>query len=174
VDGDLPLASIFHSRREFSKADTACTRNQFTIATAHAMTAPKSQVTTVPQAVFSITKRDFASGLTYVAASNVKSLDGLLVEEALNFERFHPRKTETTEMNDDIAWRARKRLVLHPQNATSLSDSHWQLILYGLLDACYSYFSYLPVGSTIFTFIRRRSKRHLRMIAIRAGSEVIV
>jgi ATP-dependent exoDNAse (exonuclease V) alpha subunit len=65
------------------------------------MTVHKAQGITVPRAVPNISSRDFASGLTYVAVSRVKTLDGLLFEEPFDFERF--RRTQTS-----LAMRMRK------------------------------------------------------------------
>ena len=106
-DDGHALVPIFRSKREFFRANIACSRSQFPVTIAYAITVHKSQGITVPCAVLNISDRDFAAGLTYVAISRVKSLDGLLFEEAFVFERFRPRKTDTKDMRKrDIERRA--------------------------------------------------------------------
>ncbi len=50
---------------------------------------------TVNKAVLNITERDFAPGLSYVAVSRVKTLDGVLFEKAFDYSRFRTKPTET-------------------------------------------------------------------------------
>lgn len=56
------------------------------------MTIHKAQGITVSKAVFNITEKEFALGLTYVTLSRVKSLDGILFEEPFDYERFLRKK----------------------------------------------------------------------------------
>src|SRR5467141_4108661 len=53
--------------------------------------------------LISVSRRDFTPGLTYVAISRVKTLDGVLFEEPFDFDRFrrqvesvYRRRTEMT------------------------------------------------------------------------------
>jgi ATP-dependent DNA helicase PIF1 len=97
ADGKVVI-SIFRSKREFFRANIACSRTQFPITIGYAITVHKSQGITVPCALLNISDRDFAPGLTYVAISRLKSLDGILFEEAFDFERFQARQRETMRM----------------------------------------------------------------------------
>ncbi|KAL1964919.1 hypothetical protein VTN77DRAFT_6272 [Rasamsonia byssochlamydoides] len=56
---------------------------------------------TVNQAVLNISDRDFALGLTYVAITRFKSLDGLLLEEPFDFEQFRARLTDIKKMRQE-------------------------------------------------------------------------
>jgi hypothetical protein len=119
---------IFRSTREFSRSNISCSRTQFPVTIAYAMTIHKSQGITVPRAVLNISDRDFASGLTYVAISRVKSLAGLLFEEPFDFERFTVARTETMEMRmADAARRASEHvgLCLHCISAL-LTDGNYR------------------------------------------------
>jgi ATP-dependent exoDNAse (exonuclease V) alpha subunit len=55
----------------------------------------KAQGMTVHQAVLNISRKDFSLGLSYVAVSRVKTLDGILFEESFDFERFKPSDSLT-------------------------------------------------------------------------------
>ena len=56
---------------------------------------------TVDRAVLNLNNRDFAPGLSYVVVSRVKTLQGILFEEPFDFERFHPRPSETVRARMD-------------------------------------------------------------------------
>jgi ATP-dependent DNA helicase PIF1 len=100
VNGEK-LVPIFRSRRNFSHGSQACTRTQFPLILAYAITVHKSQGISLDQAVLNITDKEFAPGLTYVAVSCVRTLDGLLFEEPFDFSRFKPRKSTTKQMRHE-------------------------------------------------------------------------
>jgi hypothetical protein len=103
------LVPIFRSRRDFFRGTEACSRTQFALTTAFAITVHKSQGLTVDRAVLNLTDRDFVVGLSYVAVSRVKTLAGVLFEEPFDFERFHPTPSENARMrNADRIRRARQ------------------------------------------------------------------
>ncbi|KAN0079069.1 hypothetical protein V8E54_005582 [Elaphomyces granulatus] len=73
----------------------------------------KAQGITVSRAVLNISSRDFTPGLTYVAVSRVKSLGGLLFEEAFDFERFRSRESDTMRMRrEDTERRAEQHVII--------------------------------------------------------------
>jgi ATP-dependent DNA helicase PIF1 len=77
VNGEK-LVPIYQSKREFMyRGHQACTRTQFPVVLAYAMTVHKSQGLSIDKAVLNITDREFVPGLTYVAVSRVRSLSGL-------------------------------------------------------------------------------------------------
>jgi ATP-dependent DNA helicase PIF1 len=55
---------------------------------AYAITVYKSQGLTLSQAVLNLNQREHCLGLSYVAVSRVKTLDGLLFEGPFDYERF--------------------------------------------------------------------------------------
>lgn len=59
----------FGCHREFAQATATCSRLQFPLAIAYAITAHKSQGATMDQIVSDIYGRDFSAGLSYVAVS---------------------------------------------------------------------------------------------------------
>ncbi|OXV07665.1 hypothetical protein Egran_04570 [Elaphomyces granulatus] len=98
TENDEILVPIFMSTREFFQRNNPCLRTQFPVTLAYAITIHKAQGMTVPMAVFNITARDFTPGLTYVAISRVKTLDGVLFEEPFDFDRFRRRPSDFVRM----------------------------------------------------------------------------
>ncbi len=85
---DPALASvvpIFRSRRDFLRGNSNCTRTQFPLTIAYAITVHKPQGATLDQVVLDISEKDFQPGLTYVAVSRVKTLQGILFDASFNF-----------------------------------------------------------------------------------------
>jgi hypothetical protein len=113
VNGEK-LVPIFRSRRDFSHGSKACTRTQFPLVLAYAITVHKSQGISLDQAVLNITDKEFAPGLTYVAVSRVRSLDGLLFEQSFDFSRFKPRKSTIKQMRHEDAIRRSKQEIPLP------------------------------------------------------------
>ena len=75
------VVPILRVRHEFLLKGAPCTRTQFPLIVAYAITVHKSQGITVDRIVVKVGK-EFAPGLNYVACSRVRTLEGLLVEEA--------------------------------------------------------------------------------------------
>ncbi|KAG5972380.1 hypothetical protein E4U58_006660 [Claviceps cyperi] len=57
------------------------TRTQFPLTVAYAITVHKSQGTTLDRAVVDVSAKDFSPGLSYVAVSRVKTLDGIMCHD---------------------------------------------------------------------------------------------
>ena len=100
LDGDevRKVVPIFRSNREFIKNSTLCRRTQFPLTVAYAITIHKSQGITVEKAVLNLVEKDFAPGLSYVAVSRVKSLNGLMFEESFDLSRFRTKEGHTERM----------------------------------------------------------------------------
>lgn len=90
------LVPIFRSRRDFFRGAINCSRIQFPVTNAYAITVHKAQGVTVDRAVLNISAPDFTTGLSYVAVSRVRSLRGILFEEPFDYERFQIVDTATT------------------------------------------------------------------------------
>ncbi|KAJ5111720.1 hypothetical protein NUU61_001350 [Penicillium alfredii] len=87
---------ILPYKREYSYGNITCTRTQFPLTLAYGITIHKSQGLTVNQAVLNISAPDFAAGLSYVAVSRVKRLDGILFEEPFDYECFRRTRLSAT------------------------------------------------------------------------------
>ncbi|RXK36573.1 hypothetical protein M231_06114 [Tremella mesenterica] len=68
-------------------AGTTCSRTQFPLQLAYAITIHKSQGMTLDRACVDIGNREFATGLTFVAASRVRALLGLAFRPGFPIER---------------------------------------------------------------------------------------
>jgi ATP-dependent DNA helicase PIF1 len=80
------VVPIFQVTRDFLYGNVACTRKQFALIVAYSITVHKSQGMTLDKAVLDISQRDFAAGLSYVAVSRVKRLDGLMFDVPFDLE----------------------------------------------------------------------------------------
>jgi ATP-dependent DNA helicase PIF1 len=102
------LVPIFFVKRNWNKGTVHCTRTQFPLTIAYAITIHKSQGLSVYRAVLNPgKKKDFAPGLTYVAISRVRSLPGIMFEEPFDFKRL---KSSTSDITIMRATDAAKRL----------------------------------------------------------------
>ena len=73
--------------RSYEKDGGTCTRKQLPLTLAFGVTIHKSQGMSLRQAVIDIGEKDFSAGLTYVALSRLRTLDGLFLPNQLNFSR---------------------------------------------------------------------------------------
>ncbi|EME83505.1 uncharacterized protein MYCFIDRAFT_107238, partial [Pseudocercospora fijiensis CIRAD86] len=61
-----------------------CTRTQFPLTIAYAITIYKSQGITLDKGVLNISKKDFTPALTYIAYSRFYNLDNILFDKLFN------------------------------------------------------------------------------------------
>ncbi|EED12032.1 conserved hypothetical protein [Talaromyces stipitatus ATCC 10500] len=109
------VVPIFRSKRDFSTNNINCSRIQFPITVAYAMTIHKAQGITVPKAVLNIAEKDFTISLTYVALSRVKALNGVLFEEPFNYQHFVRKKPhESIVMRQEDAHSRHEQHVFIP------------------------------------------------------------
>ena len=83
-DGTVPITPI---RRSWSTSGAQCSRLQLPLRLAWAVTIHKSQGLTLDKTVVDIGKKEFSSGLTFVACSRVRHLSDLLFDPPFPFQR---------------------------------------------------------------------------------------
>ncbi|KAJ5970827.1 uncharacterized protein N7479_000745 [Penicillium vulpinum] len=84
---------------------------QFPLAVAYTVTVHKSQGTSVTEAVLDLSRQDFSAGLSYVAISRIRSIEGLLFETPFDFERFKPKHHQIFAMRAADHTRRRNQLL---------------------------------------------------------------
>ena len=83
-DGTVPIPPV---RRTWSSSGMQCSRLQLPLRLAWAVTIHKAQGLTLDKVVIDIGKKEFSSGLTFVACSRVRRLDDILFNQTFTYER---------------------------------------------------------------------------------------
>ncbi|KJZ70452.1 hypothetical protein HIM_10154 [Hirsutella minnesotensis 3608] len=92
ADDGRKVVPILPVKRDFFLGTSACTRTQFPLMASYAITVHKSQSITVDKMVTDLSERDFQTGLSYVAVSRVKTLDGLMIDTPFERASLHYEK----------------------------------------------------------------------------------
>lgn len=86
----VPVFPVF---RRFEFKGIACSRTQFPLRLAYAITVHKSQGLTLPKVILNLKQKEHTPGLSYVAMSRVKTLDSLMFEGPFDFGQFSSTKS---------------------------------------------------------------------------------
>jgi hypothetical protein len=92
---DAGVVPVFANLGRFEYRGVACTRRQFPLRLAYGITVHKSQGLTLSKAVMNLATKEHALGLSYVAVSRVKTLQGLLFECPFDYDHFQVKETNT-------------------------------------------------------------------------------
>jgi ATP-dependent DNA helicase PIF1 len=106
----IPVFSIL---REWEGARGSCSRRQFPVTLAFALTVHnlKSQGLTLNRVVLDIKDKDNTAGLTYVTVSRVKKLSGIMFECGFNTERFQLSTRKVKEARQEDFVRRQQQLL---------------------------------------------------------------
>jgi hypothetical protein len=105
------IIPVFPATRQFQLKGIACSRTQFPLRLAYAITVHKSQGLTLLRAVLNLNRREHCPGLSYVAISRVKVLHGLLFEVPFDFDRFqHVNSAISVDREIDYTFRSNQLL----------------------------------------------------------------
>ena len=107
-----PKITNFPTRREFIQGTNPCTRSQFPITIAFAITVHKSQGLTMQQAVLDISRPQYVSRLNYVAISRLKSLERLMFDEPFDLYVIRKGGGGKTSEGKALDWVRRSNQVI--------------------------------------------------------------
>ncbi|KAH7460893.1 hypothetical protein FOMA001_g19400 [Fusarium oxysporum f. sp. matthiolae] len=101
TDDRREVVPILPVKRDFFLGTSACTRKQFPLTVSYAITVHKSQSITADKMVTDLSERDFQTGLSYVAVSRVKMLEGLMIDApferaSLHYDKLPDGKNSST------------------------------------------------------------------------------
>jgi ATP-dependent DNA helicase PIF1 len=92
---DVGIVPVFTELKRFDYKSVPCTRMQFLLRLVYAITIHKSQGLTLSKVVLNLAMKEHALGLSYIAISRVKTLQGLLFECPFDYDYFRLKETST-------------------------------------------------------------------------------
>lgn len=102
------IVPIFRCTRDFDYNKKACSRTQFPVVAAYAMTVHKAQGLSLDRVVVNIKEREHSTGLHYVAISRARSFNGIMIEEPFPITTIRPA-AKSSEMQRRIDEQDRRR-----------------------------------------------------------------
>jgi hypothetical protein len=126
-DGKL-VVPILRVRQDFMVGANSCSRAQFPLLVSYAITVHKSQGITLDKVVCDISAPEFAAGLSYVAVSRVKTLDGLMFENPFDHNRVY-RENPSSAMRLKLADHATRLLqeLEEVEESDASEESDWDV-----------------------------------------------
>ena len=106
-DGTVPITP---QRRTWSASGAQCSRLQLPLKLAWAVTIHKGQGLTLSKSALDVGKKEFSSGLTFVACSRVRRLSDLLFDPPFPFERV-AKLANSQRLQDRLLEDTRLRLI---------------------------------------------------------------
>jgi len=88
---------IFPVTRRFEYKKRDCSRTNFPLCPAYAITVHKAQGLTLKQVVLNLERKDHSPGLSYVAISRVKRLSSIMFETPFDLSRFTTKVSSNTK-----------------------------------------------------------------------------
>jgi len=88
---------IFPVTRRFEYKKRDCSRTNFPLRLAYAITVHKAQGLTLKQVVLNLERKDHSPGLSYVAISRVKRLSSIMFETPFDLSRFTTKVSSNTK-----------------------------------------------------------------------------
>ena len=117
---DPTWVPIVPATSEWEKDGVQCSRKQFPLVLAWAITIHKSQGMTLDRAVIDVGVKEFSPGLSFVAISRVRSLQGLAFRQWFPIERLaRPNRSDNMRF-------------LEVDNARRQTLEQWELDDYGM------------------------------------------
>ena len=98
LDGGVHVVPIIPKTNQWDNNGVVCSRTQFPLVAAFAITIHKSQGLTLPLVVLDFQIKDDCSGQSYVALSRVKDIEHVVFETDFSYDRF-PSKISDTVRN---------------------------------------------------------------------------
>jgi ATP-dependent DNA helicase PIF1 len=89
------IVPVFTELNQFNYKSAPCTQMQFPLHLTYAITIYKSQGLTLSKVVLNLAMKKHTLGLSYVAVSQVKTLQGLLFECLFDYDHFRLKETST-------------------------------------------------------------------------------
>ena len=96
-----PMIPIIPVRREWEVNSVTYSREMFPVVLAYAITVHKSQGLTLDKVVLDISTKDHSLGLTYVAISRVRTIQGLMFEKPFHISRFTQAPSAIRDMREE-------------------------------------------------------------------------